>query len=416
MIKENSLRQQTSLKQHAPNLLQFLFLLYIFVKPFYVFESGSFQPGDVVFVACFLVFLYYSGSEELLHSRFDYILIVFVMFVFLVNFVYFSLYRQSEFILSTLYYVFNLALVFVARRLLLDESFLIKLFWTCRISLYLQIVIYFLGFGKYYIDENGVTDRYLGTFNDPNQLAFYMFCLLMVMYMVEKIHGVKYRVNLIDYAAFVFILYLTASTGMLLAFIIFAVFYVAVLLLSPLFEVNPERKRKLLFALLGLVIVVILYFVFNKQIAVFIEKTEIFSRVLEKETLSTSTAGGEISGTSIWQDRNIDKLYVYPQYNILGAGQGYFQRFWRAHSSGEIHSTVLSILFCYGIVPTFLFLYWIWTNIKHTSIYYFPVFIALAVESITLLNQRQPLFWLIFMLAYTYRVMEDRRYEDALYT
>ena len=391
-------------------------MLYIFVKPFYVFESGSFQPGDFIFVACFLVFLYYSGSDVLIHSKFDYILIVFVMFVFIVNFVYFSLYRESEFVLSTLYYIFNLALVLVARRLLLDKSFLRRLFWTCRICLYLQILIYFLKLGKYYVDENGVTDRYLGSFNDPNQLAFYCFCVLMVMYIIEKIYDIKCRVSLIDYGAFVFILYLTASTGMLLAFMVFFVLYVLTLLASPLFEINPERKRKLLLALLGVVIVFIVSLIFSRQINAFVEKSEIFSRVLEKETLSTSTTGSEIAGNSIWQERNIDKLYIYPQYNILGAGQGYFSRFWQAHSSGEIHSTVLSILFCYGIIPTFLFLYWVWANIRRTSLYFIPVFAALAVESITLLNQRQPLFWLLFMLAYTYRIMEDRRYEDAVYT
>ena len=403
-------------QQHAPKILHYLFLLYILVKPFYIFESGSFQPSDFVFVVCFFAFLYCNGTESLIRSKFDYLLIVFVAFVFVVNFVYFSLYRETEFIMSTLYYIFNLALVFVARWLVLDISFLKKLFWTCRICLYMQILFYFLNLGKYYIDENGVTDRYLGTFNDPNQLAFYAFCLLMVMFILEKIHGIKNTVTLIDYAAFAYIVFLTASTGMLLAFVVFAILYVAVLLASPLFETNPDRKRKLLWALIAIVLIVIIYFAFNAQITAFFEKSEIFSRLLEKETLSTSTTGSEISGTSIWQDRNIDKVYLYPQYNILGAGQGYFSRFWHSHSSGEIHSTPLSILFCYGIIPTFLFLYWIWKNVSKTSIQFIPVFVALAVESITLLNQRQPLFWLMFLLAYAYRNLEDRRYEDAVYT
>ena len=169
-------------------------------------------------------------------------------------------------------------------------------------------------------------------------------------------------------------------------------------------------------SVVGLLILVIVFFVFNKEISAFLQKSELFSRVLEKESLSTSTSRSEIGGTSIWQERNIDKLYIYPQDNILGAGQGYFQRFWQAHSSGEIHSTILSILFCYGIVPTFLFLYWIWSNVRKTSIYFFPVFAALLIESITLLNQRQPLFWLLFMLAYTYRILEDEKYEDAVHT
>lgn len=413
---DSPLQKTKQLEFNPPKIVQYLFLLYILLKPFYIFESGSFQPSDAVFMVCFCLFLYFLGTGSLILSKFDYILIVFCVWVFIINFIYFSLYRDTEFLYSSLYYIFNLFLVLVARYLLLNKEFIKKLFWTCRMCLYIQVAIALLGLGKYYMESNDATDRYLGTFNDPNQLAFYAFALLMAMFMIDKIYGVKRRIWLVDYAAFVYLLYLSASTGLLLAFGIFGALYILILIASPVFEQTEERKTKLYTALIGIFLLAIVLIIYWDEVLAFAQKSELFSRILEKETLSTSTTATDVSGSSIWQDRNIDKLYLYPQYNIFGAGQGYFQRFWMAHSSGEIHSTIFSVLFCYGIGPTLLFIYWCWTNLRHSTVYFIPVFVALIVESTTLLNQRQPLFWILFLLAYAYRIMEDRRYEDDIYT
>ncbi len=399
----------------TPKIIQYLFLLYFLLKPFYIFESGSFQPSDCIFILSFFIFLYYNGRVDLIHCKFDYILCIFVLSTFVINAVYFLIYRNTEFIYSTLYYVFNLMLVLVARVLLTSKEFITKLFWVCRIGLYLQVIIFILGLGKYYMDANGATYRYLGTFNDPNQLAFYMFASLMVMFMIEKFYGIKCQTNILDYAAFLFILYHTASLGMLLAFAVFIATYVVVLLATPMFERDSKRRKQALYGLIVICLAIVLIIVFYDQISPFIQDSKIFERLLVKEEYSTSISESPANERTIWQDRNIDKLYLYPQYNIFGAGQGYFGRFWRATSSGEIHSTLLSILFCYGIIPTSIFLYWIWKNVRKTT-HFLPVFLALAVESLILLNQRQPLFWMIFLLSYSYRIMEEKRYEDAFYT
>ncbi len=305
-------------------------------------------------------------------------------------------------------------LILIARFLLLSKEFIRKLFWVCRICLYLQVIIFFLGLGKYYEDANGTTNRYLGTFNDPNQLAFYMFAVLMIMFVIEKMHDIKCRTIILDYAAFFFILYHTASTGMLLATAVFVGTYVVVLFVSLTRERDAKRKKQVIYALITLLILVVVFIIYKDPIVAFAEDSELFSRVLAKEGLMTTAT--DSNDRTIWQDRNIDKLYIYPQYNFFGAGQGYFARFYRAESSGEIHSTLFSILFCYGVIPTAVFLLWIWKNVRKTSIYFIPVFLSIAVESITLVNQRQPLFWLLFLLSYSYRIMEEKRYENAFYT
>ncbi len=402
---------------NAPKLLQFLFLLYIFVKPFYIFESGSLQPGDLVFVAAFFAFVYYNPTINLIECKVDYILLIFLAFVAVINFIYFSIYMQTEFLKSTLHYLFNLLFVLVSRVLLLDIAFIKKLFWVCRAGIYTQIIVHFLGIGRYYSDPySGVTTRYEGTLNDPNQLAFFVFSLLMIMFVIEKIPEAKCSMNLLDYAAFVYILFLTSSTGLLLAFAVFGVAYIAILLFSPFVEKDDRRRRSLIRVGVIVGVLLIVFLVKKDEIIPEMRKSELFSRLFEKENLTTSANGSKLAKASIWQDRNIDKLYIYPEYNLFGAGQGHFMRFWKANSSGEVHSTVLSILFCYGVLPTTIFIYWCYKNIEKTSIYFFPAFAAIAVESVTLLNQRQPTFWLLFLIAYSYRQLEDKWYEDAFYS
>jgi len=416
---ERVIRQDTDeiqLGYRAPKILEWLFLLYIFVKPFYIFTSGSFQPGDVVFVLAFIVFIYFNMGTNLIFCKNDYVLLTFLFFVAIINFIYFTFYFDVEFVKSILYYVFNFLFIITARFLLNDREFIKKLFWVCRIVLYFQIVIYFLGVGRFYESDGMISTRYMGTFNDPNQLAFYEFSLLMILYIIDNMKLKGCKINVIDYAAFVFIVYLTSSTGMLLALAVFAGTYLAILLFSSVAEKDAQNRSRVMWTLFIIGVLLVVFFINKNFIISQMEKSELFSRLLEKETLTTSTTGSELAEASIWQDRNIDKLYIYPTYNIFGAGQGHFERFWKAHSSGEIHSTLLSILFCYGVIPTVLFLHWIWKNIQRSSKYFIPVFAAVFIEGLTLLNQRQPTFWLLFLLAYAYRAMEENKYENDIYS
>lgn len=54
---------------------------------------------------------------------------------------------------------------------------------------------------------------------------------------------------------------------------------------------------------------------------------------------------------SIIADRQLDKLLLYPEKMLYGAGQGAFERFTRASGTNEVHSTLPGILFYYGAVP-----------------------------------------------------------------
>lgn len=389
--------------------MQWLFLLYLLLKPFYIFESGTLQPSDAILVVCFFYYICISRKSKLFQCSIDIILLIFVAFVFVINLIYYLIYFETEFIVSSMYYVFNLMLVLVFRTLVLDRSFLKKLFMVCRINLWVQLGIYVTGLGRFYVDANGETGRYLGSFNDPNQFAFFCFCLVLTMFMITQFDSVDAHINILDYMLLVFMVYVSSSTGMFLAICVFFFSYILTMIFSSAGRRNPAKRKQAVHVLVTVMIVAIAVLLMKNTLGDIVENSMIYQRIMEKLSMS-ETSGG----TTVWQDRNIDKVYLYPLQNLFGAGQGYYYRFSRAYSSGEIHSTLLSILFCYGVVPLLIVLNWMKRNIRRTTWLFVPVFLSLLIESFTLLNQRQPFFWMFFVLAYSYKILERESDENAV--
>lgn len=61
----------------------------------------------------------------------------------------------------------------------------------------------------------------------------------------------------------------------------------------------------------------------------------------------------------LFLDRGMEKLVLYPQYLLYGAGEGGFDRFTLTSQINEIHCCLFSVLFCYGIIPTVFLLIWL---------------------------------------------------------
>ena len=123
-----------------------------------------------------------------------------------------------------------------------------------------------------------------------------------------------------------------------------------------------------------------------------------FSRVTDKfNRISSKNTNDHL--WSVWQERGYDKLWIYPQYMLYGSGEGEYDRFILSAHSNEIHATLPSILFYYGIIPFLIILKWFYKKLKRVPFNLLIVYLALLMESFTLLNQRQALFWTIFMMA-----------------
>jgi hypothetical protein len=53
--------------------------------------------------------------------------------------------------------------------------------------------------------------------------------------------------------------------------------------------------------------------------------------------------------------RGYDRLVNYPEHTLFGAGEGAYERFHSELYASELHSSIGTLLFCYGIPGTFLF-------------------------------------------------------------
>lgn len=72
----------------------------------------------------------------------------------------------------------------------------------------------------------------------------------------------------------------------------------------------------------------------------------------------------------------------------------------------EVHSTMIGLLFYYGIVPYSFFVTWIVRNIKQQR-RAIPIMLILILEAFTIINHRQPFFWMSFVLAGTVYTQEE---------
>jgi hypothetical protein len=111
-------------------------------------------------------------------------------------------------------------------------------------------------------------------------------------------------------------------------------------------------------------------------------------------------------------DRKLERLVQYPKYLLYGAGEGAFERFplgdfinkispdvFDVERAIEIHCSLLSVCFCYGVVAVFLLLVWLLKNCRYINCWQLAAILAIGVESFTLMNCRQPFFWFIFVFA-----------------
>ena len=118
-----------------------------------------------------------------------------------------------------------------------------------------------------------------------------------------------------------------------------------------------------------------------------------FERMFDVESFTESL-------TNFAEDRCLFPLIYYPERILYGAGEGLGERY-VGLSRNEMHSTPLAILFYYGIIPWSLWVLWIVRKLKHVPRPLLCVYAALVIETFTLVNHRQPLFWVMLLLAET---------------
>lgn len=397
---------------------KYLLFTYLLLKPFYLFSSGGLQIADLFLIAALVVMIvslkFNSETRENLRSiiNSNRHFVIFVALALMINVIYSISLMDFEFILSTLYFIFILMAIILFSFFFNDRSFLSKVSKIFKFSLILQLAIFLLGIGKAYDPT-----RYMGTFNDPNQFGYYVLISFFFIYVIKILLNRKERITPYFIIALVLI-GLSASTGMLLGLGVFLILSLAYKL-KNIAKVPYQSVRKAMYMVASLVAVVV-FFVLplsgllsgnnNDSVKDSITNQAIIERVTQKVS---QNGGSADSGLSVWEDRGYDKILHYPLQTLYGAGQGAYERFKLAATDLEIHATFPSILFCYGLIPFLILLRWIYLKLQHVRAELLIVYISLLMESFTLLNQRQTLFWIIIALGGLYIAKTANKQKDS---
>lgn len=95
-------------------------------------------------------------------------------------------------------------------------------------------------------------------------------------------------------------------------------------------------------------------------------------------------------------DRGYYRITEYPEYWILGAGEGaYLERFGRIM---EFHSTLGNIQVSYGIIGLILFLKFLYLALKNNKFRDWYILFCILIYGITHNGIRNSLFWIFLAL------------------
>ena len=137
-------------------MTQAAFLLFVFLKQFYIKSSGSIGIADLCIAFCviFLVVDILRGKRKfpsIAEVKRDGSFLLFLVCVLIINLFFTIKDRCLDYERYTLYWIFNGAAIWCFLELA-DKDFLKKLNGVCKINILTQAVIWVLGYGRVFTE------------------------------------------------------------------------------------------------------------------------------------------------------------------------------------------------------------------------------------------------------------------------
>jgi len=250
--------------------------------------------------------------------------LIFWCYATLVN-AFYALIYEDFFVLRypAFYLQCLLSIIFIKHFLDVDTRALHVIYYGTAASLGMQALVYAASGYE-------AVGRETLLFSNPNQLGFYgLLALSMLTYLQVKIK------------ANIFIFLSAVACGVLLVLLSLskAAILSTVTLLGMLFWYYPMQSRFswILKVSVAVVIVGCAAYMYSRTSA----DIELFQTVVER----LSRIGQ--SQDDSFQGRGYIRMWLYPAYMFLGAGEGLFERF---EYPREIHSLFGTVLFSYGLI------------------------------------------------------------------
>jgi len=347
--------------------------IYLILFPFYFFPSGTIQISDGL-MALLLLFSVFNGRmnyrniDTRSRKYFFYLLIYICTVNIIVSLSRIGLRDKgipSYFMNS--FYIYNFMVYLFA--LSLYKLYTNK-FISCTLFSILLAVVFQVVLSPFAPDTN---ERGSLFFNNPNQLGYYCICSLCIILILER----KVKISRIW-------------------------IYVGFVLCSYLAMVSVSKS-----ALGSLVILFFIYLSANKLLSIKTILTIIVIGIAIPVTLLTTDFGAEFieklnsriedatkpADVTEWEYRGYDRIANHPGYLVLGAGEGAYNRFDTYIENHEIHSSIGTIAFCYGIPGTVLFFLFLFSLIKNMPWAYFAYLVPVFAYGITHMGLRFTIFW-----------------------
>lgn len=369
-----------------PRLL--LWSLVILLLPFYVFDSGLPQPADLLgLLLLFMLLRRWNGRLRPSLAQPLKSLIVFMLYVIAVNVAWsfielrFSLDTKEGFLIAPTFYIFN-GFTFLAFLLMFQRYGELMLWLTARlvlISLVVQVVVAFI--------VPRVVGRSIVMFNNPNQLGYYALLSAGIVMLAQRRLRLSTIQVTIGLAASSYLALLSASKAAL----------ASIAGLGTVLLISKFRT----IVLMSLVFVVLIF------------TDNPFSNAIDR-------AQARIENDKSLQfvdERGYDRILNYPEYCVLGAGEGGYTRFRETSLIGshELHSSMGTLFFCYGIAGTILFGIFLWRTTSGSGLRAWIIVGGGFAYGMTHQGLRFRLLWVLLGMVCALREMalQDRLSRDA---
>ncbi|MCE8035047.1 hypothetical protein EKK97_00960 [Billgrantia tianxiuensis] len=341
----------------------------------YVFPSGLPQPADFLLLGfAGLMSLLALGDKRLAASSFALCWALMVLWVLLVCLGWALVMESTAFFIYPAFYLFNFLVGMALLRFLSLSGEMGRSLVRNGLSIALLVaasqVLLQLGAGA---------NRTTGSFNNPNQLAYFSLCGIVVLMLLDDFRPPLRPLMLAGLVAAVISILAASSLGAMGGAVLVGLGWVVA---------NLDRLHR--FARLLLVVPLIL---------VVVVVVNLSSDGQVQSNLQSRMDRAPDKVENAYEERKYDRLANFPEYAILGAAEGERRRFAPYHNS-EIHSSYGNMLFAYGIPGFGLFLAVIFLALRNAPVYVWMGVAGPLVYSLTHNGLRSTLFWMMLAICW----------------
>jgi len=314
-------------------ILWALACLYYIAKPVYLFDSGKPQIADALIFPIFLGTLMFS---PLFHRAYAPVIswaFLFFVYAAFVNYFWFSANQDDKAIYTVMYMAFNFMVFFSFIKVIsLHDSSLLVIAYVCISSAILFSCIALVA------ETSVVSYRETLFFNNPNQLGYWALLTCGIIALCELRVNISRNAALAGYAACFYLSALSLSKAAMIA-------------VAITFAIHSGKKI---------------------YIAGCVAASSIFLLLRDETPLLFYRAAERLAGIGQQSDdsilaRGYGRILEYPERLLFGAGE---------MSGQELHSSLGTIVYSYGIIGTVLFVLMLWrvmgSRISYASAYLIP--------------------------------------------